>query len=79
MNTDRTAPIDGNAIVFCEGAFTNTYGKTAHGLVRRTRRYRVTATYTSEGEGVVQERIVGRYLRLKTALRRACAAAGHQF
>ncbi len=25
--------------MFCDGAFTNTYGKTAHGLVRRTRRY----------------------------------------
>ena len=43
MNTDKAAPLDGNAIVFCDGAFTNTYGKTAHGLVRRTRRYRVTA------------------------------------
>jgi len=37
------APLDGNAIVFCDGAFTTTYGKTAHGLVRRTRRYRITA------------------------------------
>jgi len=37
------APLDGNAVVFCDGAFTSTYGKTAHGLVRRTRRYRITA------------------------------------
>jgi uncharacterized NAD-dependent epimerase/dehydratase family protein len=51
MNTDRVGPLDGNAIVFCEGAFTNTYGKTAHGLVRRTRRYRVTAVIDSTVAG----------------------------
>jgi uncharacterized NAD-dependent epimerase/dehydratase family protein len=51
MNTDTTGPLDGNAIVFCEGAFTNTYGKTAHGLVRRTRRYRVTAVIDSTVAG----------------------------
>jgi uncharacterized NAD-dependent epimerase/dehydratase family protein len=32
---------DGNAIIYCEGFFNTTNGKTAHGLVRRTRRYRV--------------------------------------
>jgi uncharacterized NAD-dependent epimerase/dehydratase family protein len=32
---------EGNAIVYCRGAFGTTYGKTAHGLVRRTDRYRV--------------------------------------
>jgi uncharacterized NAD-dependent epimerase/dehydratase family protein len=51
MNSDRVAPLDGNAIVFCDGAFTSTYGKTAHGLVRRTRRYRVTAVIDSEVAG----------------------------
>ncbi len=35
------APLDGNAIVYCEGAFNTPNGKTAHGLVRHTRRYRV--------------------------------------
>jgi len=34
---------EGDAIVYCQGAFTSTYGKTAHGLVRFTRRYRVIA------------------------------------
>jgi len=34
---------EGNAIVYCDGAFDTTYGKTAHGLVRFTRRYRVAA------------------------------------
>lgn len=51
MPLPGSAPIDGNAIVFCEGAFTNTYGKTAHGLVRRTRRYRVTAVIDSTVAG----------------------------
>lgn len=32
---------EGNAIVYCQGAFGTTYGKTAHGLVRRTQRYRI--------------------------------------
>jgi uncharacterized NAD-dependent epimerase/dehydratase family protein len=32
---------EGNAIVYCQGAFWTTYGKTAHGLVRRTRRYHI--------------------------------------
>jgi uncharacterized NAD-dependent epimerase/dehydratase family protein len=40
-------PLDGNAVVWSEGAFTNTYGKTAHGLVRRTRRYRIVAVIDS--------------------------------
>lgn len=35
--------MDGTAIVYCQGAFATTDGKTAHGLVRRTRRYRVAA------------------------------------
>ncbi len=45
------APLDGNAIIWSEGAFTNTYGKTAHGLVRRTRRYRVVAVIDSAVAG----------------------------
>lgn len=44
--------LDGTAVVFCEGAFTTTYGKTAHGLVRRTRRYRVA--------GVIDSTVAGR-------------------
>lgn len=34
---------DGNAIVYCQGAFNTPNGKTAHGLVRRTDRYLVVA------------------------------------
>lgn len=33
--------LDGPAIVWCDGAYTTPYGKTAHGLVRFTRRYQV--------------------------------------
>jgi uncharacterized NAD-dependent epimerase/dehydratase family protein len=39
--------LDGNAIVYCEGAFNTPNGKTAHGLVRFTRRYRVLAVIDS--------------------------------
>lgn len=38
---------EGNAIIYCQGAFSTTYGKTAHGLVRRTRRYRVLSVVDS--------------------------------
>lgn len=44
-------PLDGSAVVWAEGAFMNTYGKTAHGLVRRTRRYRVVAVIDSTVAG----------------------------
>ena len=42
---------DGNAVVYCEGAYTSTNGKTAHGLVRRTRRYRVLSVVDSYHAG----------------------------
>lgn len=38
---------EGNAIVYCEGAFNTPNGKTAHGLVRRTARYRVLSVVDS--------------------------------
>ena len=44
-------PIEGDAIVYCEGGFANTYGKTAHGLVRFTRRYGVRAVVDSTVAG----------------------------
>lgn len=40
-----------NAIVYCEGAFNTTNGKTAHGLVRFTNRYRVLAVIDSRYAG----------------------------
>ena len=43
---------DGNALVYCEGAFCTPNGKTAHGLVRFTNRYRVV--------GVIDSRYTGR-------------------
>jgi uncharacterized NAD-dependent epimerase/dehydratase family protein len=44
-------PVDGNAIVYCEGAFATGNGKTAHGLVRRTARYRVLSVVDSRHAG----------------------------
>jgi uncharacterized NAD-dependent epimerase/dehydratase family protein len=42
---------DGNAIVYCDGAFNTTNGKTAHGLVRRSRRYRIVAVVDARYAG----------------------------
>lgn len=42
---------EGNAVVYCEGAFDTPNGKTAHGLVRRTRRYRVLSVLDSRHAG----------------------------
>jgi uncharacterized NAD-dependent epimerase/dehydratase family protein len=42
---------EGNAIVYCQGAFGTTNGKTAHGLVRRTRRYRVLSVVDRRSAG----------------------------
>ncbi|MFH1420054.1 MAG: DUF1611 domain-containing protein [Planctomycetota bacterium] len=42
---------ESNAIIYCEGAFGTTNGKTAHGLVRRTRRYRVLSVVDSKSAG----------------------------
>jgi len=48
MRPENVLPVaDGNAVVYCEGAFSSTYGKTAHGLVRFTRRYRVLSVIDS--------------------------------
>lgn len=42
---------EGNAIVYCEGAFGTPNGKTAHGLVRRTMRYNVLSVIDSHHAG----------------------------
>lgn len=49
--TNEDSKRDGNAVVYCEGAFNTTYGKTAHGLVRFTRRYNVVAVVDSRYAG----------------------------
>lgn len=38
---------EGTALVYCEGAYNTSNGKTAHGLVRRTRRYQVASVIDS--------------------------------
>jgi len=42
---------EGNAIIYCQGAFGTPNGKTAHGLVRRTKRYRVLSVVDSRCAG----------------------------
>jgi uncharacterized NAD-dependent epimerase/dehydratase family protein len=42
---------EGNAIIYCEGMFATTNGKTAHGLVRRTERYQVLSVVDSHNAG----------------------------
>jgi uncharacterized NAD-dependent epimerase/dehydratase family protein len=42
---------EGHAIVYCEGFFGTTNGKTAHGLVRRSKRYRVLSVVDSRHAG----------------------------
>lgn len=55
-----TSPCEGNAIVYCEGAFDTPNGKTAHGLVRFTRRYRtlciIDSRYAGKDAGEVLDR-----------------------
>jgi uncharacterized NAD-dependent epimerase/dehydratase family protein len=51
MGTADGIQREGNALVYCQGSFNTTYGKTAHGLVRFTRRYRVV--------GVIDRRYAG--------------------
>jgi len=47
---NRSLP-EGNAIVFCEGAYGTTYGKTAHGLIRRSKRYTILCVIDSSQAG----------------------------
>lgn len=42
---------DGNAIVYCQGAYGTPNGKTAHGLVRRSRRYRIVSVFDHKQAG----------------------------
>ncbi len=42
---------DNKSVVYCEGAFNTTYGKTAHGLVRFTKRYQIVAVIDSKYAG----------------------------
>lgn len=50
---------EGNAVIYCEGAFGTPNGKTAHGLIRRTKRYRILSvldsTYSGQDSGQILE------------------------
>jgi uncharacterized NAD-dependent epimerase/dehydratase family protein len=51
MGKKNTQLPEGNAILYCEGAFNTTYGKTAHGLIRFTLRYQVISVVDSQYAG----------------------------
>ena len=42
---------EGNAIIYCEGAFDTPNGKTAHGLIRRSHRYKILSVIDSRFAG----------------------------
>jgi len=42
---------EGKAVIYCEGAFGTPNGKTAHGLIRRTKRYQVLSVLDSAYSG----------------------------
>lgn len=74
MGMDR----DGNAIVYCEGMFNTPSGKTAHGLVRFTQRYRVLSVVDSRYSGrdagqVLDGKFCG--IPVYASLQAACTAA----
>lgn len=78
MTSLKEDGFDGAAIVYCEGAFRTPNGKTAHGLVRFTRRYHIVAVIDSscagEDAGVVldgQKRGVPLVPSLKDGLQQA--------
>lgn len=52
MSEHFLSQAEGNAIVYCEGAFQTTYGKTAHGLIRFTRRYNIVGLVDSTCAGL---------------------------
>ena len=51
--------IDGVAVVYCQSAFNTPYGKTAHGLVRMTRRYQVAAVIDENHAGKDAGQVLG--------------------
>jgi uncharacterized NAD-dependent epimerase/dehydratase family protein len=54
----RIEPV-ANAVVYCEGAFGSTYGKTAHGLIRRSHRYRISSVIDSSLAGEEAGAVLG--------------------
>jgi uncharacterized NAD-dependent epimerase/dehydratase family protein len=70
---------DGTAIIYCEGAFNTTNGKTAHGLVRFTERYHVAAVIDSRYRGLDAGRVLDNLengIRIFSSLDEAIEHAG---
>ncbi len=49
---------EGNAVIYCDGALDTTNGKTAHGLLRRSERYRITSVWDTHLSGRTAGEIV---------------------
>jgi len=72
---------EGNAVVYCEGAFNTPNGKTAHGLVRFTERYRVLAVIDAQYAGLDAGEVLDhrpRNIPVHADLDQALAAARQQ-
>ena len=75
---------EGNAIVYCQGAYNTPNGKTAHGLVRRTARYRILSvidtTYAGQDAGRIIDGVdknIPVFSDLKTAMEKSSESATH--
>jgi uncharacterized NAD-dependent epimerase/dehydratase family protein len=80
----KAVPLDGPALIYCEGALAAPSGKTAHGLIRRTSRYQVVGvldtTHAGADAGAVidgVDRDIAVYADLRSALS-ACTARDQQ-
>ena len=75
-----TRKSDANAIVYCQGMFNTLNGKTAHGLVRFTERYRVISVVDARYEGQDAGEVLDGKLRgipVFASIREAFDAATH--
>ncbi|MHC4917947.1 MAG: DUF1611 domain-containing protein [Planctomycetota bacterium] len=51
MRAETSDVFLGNAVIYCQGALATTWGKTAHGLVRHTERFKVLSVVDSDQAG----------------------------
>jgi len=57
--SDKSGVFLGTAVVYCEGALATTWGKTAHGLVRHTDRFKVLSVVDSDQAGRDAGEVIG--------------------
>ncbi|TNE51357.1 MAG: DUF1611 domain-containing protein [Deltaproteobacteria bacterium] len=78
MTIKAQTSLEGRAIVYCEGAFGTPNGKTAHGLVRFSRRYEILSVLDSRHTGKMAHEIlagVERQIPIQGNLEQALQAA----